>query len=125
LPTRRFCSTDCRTKHRAGSGYLEKLSAAHKNRFAAMNDNERKAHVARSCLSMTEEAKENRAKKISSTKAKEAETVKSLTDAEFYAIVSKMQLHRSDGARNGNLVRLLRYKGIDVEEYYNSRVQGT
>jgi hypothetical protein len=48
-----------------------------------------------------------------------------LTDAEFYAIVSKMQLHRSDGARNGNLVRLLRYKGIDVEEYYNSRVQGT
>lgn len=116
-PNARFCSDACLSEHRLETGYYEKLSDSHKNRLSRLTPEQMSARMKKSAGSCDQVDK---GKKISATKRLEADRISNMTDEEFRHFISKMKLYRSDGLRNGNVVKYLKMKGVDVDEYYEN-----
>ena len=93
-----------------------------KKNLASMSDEEMKIRMKNSFLNITDEEKIKRGRAISKTKRNEKNKVLLMDDNSFYNWVSKMKLYNKTGRRNSNVVRVLQYRGVDVDEYYNSRV---
>tara|TARA_Y100001973_G_C5206836_1_gene342040 strand:- start:2086 stop:2889 length:804 start_codon:yes stop_codon:yes gene_type:complete len=119
---RKFCSPYCYSIHPTSLQKEKKHSNTMKKNLASMSDEEMKIRMKNSFLNITDEEKIKRGRAISKTKRNEKNKVLLMDDNSFYNWVSKMKLYNKTGRRNSNVVRVLQYRGVDVDEYYNSRV---
>lgn len=116
-PKTRFCSESCLGKHKEDTGYYKKLSDSHKKRLSALTREQMSDRMKNSVGRCDQVAK---GEKISATKKLEKHRISNMTDDEFLNFISNMKLYRSDGLRNGNVVKYLKMKGVDVDEYYEN-----
>lgn len=117
-----YCSMKCKMEHPDWEIKNKNLSKIHKTRFSIMSKEDKLIHVMRSAGSITREQKDERNKKISSTKALEYNRIQDMNINEFYSIVDKFKIYRTDGHLNGNLIRWLKIKDINKDEYISARI---
>jgi hypothetical protein len=113
-----YCSFDCRQLHLKILGYNNNLSKIHKDRYSKIPETE----MSRTrLLSAKNRDQKSVNEKIKKSKENEQNKILKYTSSEYYDIIDKFALYRSDGARNGNLIRWLKIRGIGIDEYYENR----
>jgi hypothetical protein len=119
-----FCSTKCFGKYRTENHKVSeqtktKQSNSLKKYLSKLSQKQRKARMS-AALKKCEENRNEIIEKIKLTKKKESEKIINMSDDKFEVFIRRMKLKKTNGGRNGNVVRYLTYRNIDVDFYYEN-----
>lgn len=114
----KYCSQECAKLNLfLSDDYKQKLKCAAKKRMSNMTEHQKQEFYSKTLRSKSINREEVN-KKISESKKLYDEEILNLTDDEIHDKLSKMEKYRKDGKRNGNFVRILKIRGLEIDRYY-------